>query len=40
MQSAGFNVFDENVQPSVLYPEYKSTILRAPSKALIVIAWN
>lgn len=29
--------FDIEVQPSFLYPEYTSTILRAPSKPLIVL---
>jgi protocatechuate 3,4-dioxygenase beta subunit len=29
--------FDMEVQPSFLYPEYTSTILRAPSKPLIVL---
>ena len=31
------NPFDRSIQPSFLYPEYKSTILRAPSKPLIPI---
>jgi protocatechuate 3,4-dioxygenase beta subunit len=30
-----YHSFDDNMQPPVLYPDYKSTILRAPSRPLI-----
>ena len=32
-----YNTFDREVQPAYLYPDYKSTILRAPTKPLIVL---
>ncbi len=32
-----YNQFDETVQPSKLYPDYKSTVLRAPSKPLVML---
>ena len=37
MASEIYNGFDSSVQPSKLYPEYKSTVLRAPSQPMIVI---
>jgi protocatechuate 3,4-dioxygenase, beta subunit len=35
MNKIKYNLFDPEVQPSFLYPQYKSTVLRAPSKPLI-----
>ena len=32
-----FNNFDPEVQPPHLYPEYKSTVLRAPTKPLVLL---
>ncbi len=32
-----YSVFDPEVQPPVLYPDYASTILRAPTKPLMVL---
>jgi protocatechuate 3,4-dioxygenase, beta subunit len=32
-----YNPFDESVQPSTLYPFYKSTVLRAPKQPLVLL---
>jgi protocatechuate 3,4-dioxygenase, beta subunit len=32
-----YNKFDRSVQPEYLYPAYKSTVLRAPTKPLVLI---
>ncbi len=32
-----YNSFDPLVQPPALYPDYKSTVLRAPSKPLVLL---
>lgn len=32
-----YNRFDEEVQPPRLFPEYKSTVLRAPTKPLVLL---
>ncbi len=32
-----YNTFDYEVQPPRLAPDYKSTVLRAPSKPLVVV---
>nr|WP_293833813.1 protocatechuate 3,4-dioxygenase subunit beta [uncultured Arsenicibacter sp.] len=37
MSELGTNLFDRDVQPPYLSPDYKSTVLRAPSKPLVVI---
>ena len=35
MSEMTYNSFDSDVQPSVLYTGYKTTVLRAPSQPLI-----
>lgn len=37
MSSIIYNLFDREVQPPYLSPQYKSTVLRAPSKPLVVL---
>ncbi len=37
MSNLVYNKFDQEVQPSKLFPDYKSTLLRAPTKPLVVI---
>lgn len=37
MSNLVYNQFDYEVQPSKLYPAYKSTVLRAPQQPLVVI---
>ncbi|MVM40037.1 protocatechuate 3,4-dioxygenase subunit beta [Spirosoma sp. HMF3257] len=37
MSDLTYNLFDRKVQPPYLAPDYKSTVLRAPTKPLVVI---
>jgi protocatechuate 3,4-dioxygenase beta subunit len=37
MSNLIYNLFDEEVQPPRLYPAYKSTVLRAPTKPLVLL---
>ncbi|QDK77208.1 protocatechuate 3,4-dioxygenase subunit beta [Spirosoma sp. KCTC 42546] len=37
MSDLSYNQFDREVQPPYLAPDYKSTVLRAPSRPLVVI---